>query len=202
MTLPSPPAVLPPRPRLHELRPGDPLVRFYNPAHGSWDCQRTYGPLPEVRFDPHEPPLGRSAGRSAWYAAATLVGAVAESFGNLGFLDKGAGRRVCVVRARAPIPLLDLVGVAPRVFGLDQEIGTSRDYDRCQEWARAFYESYPHLHGIRWRGRQAGSICYVLSDRADMTALELLADRDIAQPEVWPRIARAARACNLRILAP
>jgi hypothetical protein len=97
------------------------------------------------------------------------------------------------------MPVLDLVGVAPRTFGLDQRIATSRDYGRCQEWARAFYKAYPDVCGIRWRGRQAGAICVALNDRADMEAIEVLQDRSLGDPEVWPRITRAARRCRLRI---
>jgi hypothetical protein len=104
------------------------------------------------------------------------------------------------VRVREPIPILDLTGAAPRVFGLDQRIATSRDYPCCQAWARALYEAYPAVYGLRWRGRQAGSICLVLNDRADMGRLEALVDREIGDPEVWPRIARAARRCRIRIV--
>jgi hypothetical protein len=108
---------------------------------------------------------------------------------------------VCVVNVRAPIAVLDLVGAAPRAFGLDQRIATSRDYLRCQAWARAFYEAYPTIQGIRWRGRQAGSICLVLNERVNMESLEALVDRDIGEPEIWPRIARAARRCHLFLIA-
>jgi RES domain len=86
------------------------------------------------------------------------------------------------------------------VFGLDQRIATSRDYLRCQAWARAFYEAYPAVGGLRWRGRQAGSVCLVLNERTDMGFLEALVDRDIGDSEVWPRIARAARRCRIRIV--
>ena len=202
MTLPSPPAVLPPRPRLYEIAAGDLLVRFYNPAHGGWNVRRSYGPLPELRFDHHRPPPGSSSDRTVWYAATSLLGAVAEAFGNHGFIDRGSGRRVCVVRVREPIAVLDLIGAAPRKFGLDQRIATSREYERCQEWARAFYEGYPDVHGLRWRGRQAGAVCFALNDRTDMKSLEALVDRDLGDPEVWPRILRAARRCHLRIVAP
>ena len=198
MTLPSPPAILPLRPRLFRLNPGDLLVRFYNPIHGDWSARRAYGPLPGLRFDHHIPPPGSASDRSVWYAATSLLGAMAEAFGNLGVVDRGSGRRVCIVRIAEPIPVLDLVGVAPRRFGLDQRIATSRDYPRCQEWARAFYEAYPDVCGLRWRGRQAGSICFALNDRADMASLVKLHDRGISDPEVWPRIARAARRCRLR----
>lgn len=200
MTLPAPPAELPADPQLFTLQRDNLLVRFYRPAHGAWSQQRFYGPLSDVRFDHHLPPLGISQQRSIWYAASSLVGAVAEAFGRLGLVDRGEGRRICTARVRSSLVLLDLVGVGPRVFGLDQQIGTSRDYVRCQEWARAFYEAYPEIQGLRWRGREAGSICYALNDRAGVDALALQADYDVAHPAVWPRLVRAARLCRLQII--
>jgi RES domain-containing protein len=202
LTLPLPPPALPRRYRVYYLVPGALLVRFYNPAHGDWNVQRTYGPLSEARFDHHVPPPGSGTRRSIWYAATSLVGAVAEAFGNRGFLDRGSGRRICVVEVCASIPVLDLVGAAPRSFGLDQGIATTRDYPLCQAWARSFYESYPGIHGLRWRGRQAGAICVALNDRAEMRSLTAIVDRDLGDPEVWPRIANAARRCHLSIVAP
>jgi RES domain len=154
-----------------------------------------------MRFDHHEPPLGSRSDRSVWYAATSLLGAVAEAFGNLGFIDRGCGRRVCLVRLRRPIPVLDLVSAAPRAFGLDQSIATSREYATCQAWSRAFYDAYPQICGLRWRGRQTGTICLALNERTEERSLEALSDHDIGDPEVWPRIARAARRCHLRILA-
>jgi len=201
LTLPSPPAVLPPRPKLYEIAAGDLLVRFYNPAHGGWNARRSYGPLPGLRFDHHLPPPGSGSDRSVWYAATSLLGAVAEAFGNLGFIDRGSSRRVCVARVREPIAVLDMIGAAPRAFGLDQRIATSREYERCQEWARALYEGYPKIRGLRWRGRQAGAVCFALNDRTDLSSLEALIDRNLGDPEVWPRIVRAARRCHLQIVA-
>ncbi len=196
MTLDPPPPDLPAKPPTARLLPGDRLVRFYRPEHGPWDLRRAYGPLPWARFDHHRLPAGEDPERSVWYAARSLLGATAEAFGNLGFIDRGAGRRVVVARVRSPILLLDLVGVAARGLGLDQRIATSTEYPTCQAWARAVYERYPHLAGIRWRGRQAGAIAVVLTDRADLTSLEATADFDLAHPAVWPRIARAAGRCR------
>jgi hypothetical protein len=153
-----------------------------------------------MRFDHHLPPLARSATRSVWYAAAALVGAVAESFGNVGVVDRASGRRVAVVRVTGQLRMVDLVGPAARRVGLTQEVGSSTDYAKTQEWARAFYDQYASLVGIRWRGRQAGSICFVLHDRAAMTRLALVSDHDIGDPPVWPRIANAARRCSLRVI--
>ena len=128
-----------------------------------------------------------------------MIGALSEAFGNQGQVDGKAGRRVCCVRPRLSLTLLNLAGVAARAFGLDQRIGTDREYSLCQEWARAFYNQYSQIDGIRWRGRQAGSICVVLNDRIEEHLLELIADHDIAHPDIWPRIARAAVRAHLRI---
>ena len=200
MSLPSPPPGFTAKPPLYELGPGEELVRFYNPKFGSWDRQRTLGPLPDLRFDHHLP--GSSSGRSVWYAATSLLGAVAEAFGNSGMIDKASRRRICFVRLHSRLSLLNLVGVSARAFGLDQRIGTTTDYALCQEWARALYDHYPGTQGLRWRGRQAGSICLVLNDRADMGRLEAIEDYNIGHPGVWLRISRAARRARLRIAPP
>jgi hypothetical protein len=184
---------------VHDVEPGSRLVRFYDPRHGSWNRQRFYGPLPGMRFDHQPPPLSVHPERSVWYAATSLIGAVSESFGDQGFLDQGSGRRVCVAKPRLSIRVLDLVGIAARVFGLDQRIGTELDSSLCQEWSRAFYDYYPDLQGIRWRGRQAGSICLALNDRVEMDLLELVMDHDIAHPDVWSRIVDTARRAHLRV---
>lgn len=201
MTLPAP-SVFPAKPALYELSPGEKLVRFYNPVYGRWDQQRFFGPLSDVRFDHHLPPLAVSPDRSVWYSATSLLGAVAEAFGNRGILDSDSGRRVCVARVRSPLSVLDLAGVAPRRFGLDQRIATSTDYPWCQEWARAFYDRYREIQGLRWRGRQAGTICFVLNDRSAMGFLEAISDHDIAHPDVWHRISRAGRRARLQIAGP
>lgn len=150
-----------------------------------------------MRFDHHLP---ATSDRSVWYAATSMFGAICETFGDSGFLDKNSGRRICILRLRLPLQVLNLVGPASRVFGLDQRIGTDRDYARCQEWARAFYEHYSVIHGIRWRGRQAGSICVVLNDRVDMNLLGLAEDYDIGDPGMWPGIVQAAYRARLRII--
>jgi hypothetical protein len=200
VTLAAPPAVLPERPAVHALRVGDRLVRFYDPQRGRWDHPRNFGPLADQRFDHHVPPPGSDRTRTVWYAAQSLIGAVSEVFGRVGFLDRDAGQRVAVVRAAAPIPLLDLVGLAARSVGLTQEIAATTAYPVTQAWARAFYERYPHLAGLRWRGRQAGSICVVMTDRLRPASLTLESDHGIADPAVWPRIARAARRCRIKLM--
>ncbi len=197
-----PPAAteLPDDPPVRVVAPGQELVRFYRRVHGTWDVQRPFGPLSSARFDHHRPPADTDPERSVWYAARSLIGATAEAFGNLGFVDKSSDRRLAIARVRSEFRLLDLAGTAARAFGLDQRIGTSTAYKTSQAWARIFYESYLDLEGIHWRGRQAGSLCVVLTDRADMSKLEVVTDDEISDAAVWPRAARAARRCRLRVL--
>lgn len=199
MTIGAPPNPLP-TPATGTVSVGTKLTRFYDPARGGWHAHRFYGPLSFMRFDHHVPPLGMSPDRSAWYASTSLVGAVAESFGNVGVVDRACAWRVVVVRVVRALAVVDLVGVAARRVELTQEVGSTTDYARTQEWARAFYDQYTQLVGIRWRGRQSGSICFVLNDRAVMGHLALVSDHTINDPRVWPRVAGAARRCSLRVI--
>ncbi len=136
---------------------------------------------------------------SVWYAGASLIGAVAETFGRQGAIDRTADLRVVMAKVQGELRLLELVGVAARTVGLTQEIAATTDYALSQEWARAIYSQLPDVHGIRWRGRQSGSLCVVLQDRAEMDRLDG-ASWTITDPAVWPRIARAARECRLTIV--
>lgn len=199
MTLISPPVSIS-KPAIWTLEQGSKLIRFCDQTRGGWDAHRFYGPLPSQRFDHHAPPLCVSLDRSVWYAATSLVGAVAEAFGNLGVVDRACGRHVALVQIVRPLILMNLVGVSARRVGLTQEVGSSTDYAKTQEWARAFYDQCGTLMGIRWRGRQAGSICFVLHDRATMSDLALVSDHNISDPRVWPRIVKAARACSLSVI--
>lgn len=189
---------LPRLPRILTLSPGLVLVRFYQPRRGDGSTHRRYGPLADMRFDHHPPPCRVHARHSVWYAAASLVGAVAEAFGRQGFIDKTAGLRIVQAKVRGELRVLDLVGVAARAVGLTQEIAATTDYALCQEWARAVYHQLPDVHGIRWRGRQSGSLCIVLNDRAEMDDLDYQS-RAVVDPAVWPRVARAARECRMAI---
>lgn len=199
MTLGPPGPVLPAKPPVAVLAPKLRLVRIHAPGR-RWNERRKYGPLSDARFDHHRLPIGVDPVRSVWYASPALVGAVSETYGKRGFLDRSAGDRVVVARVAAAIRLVDLVGIAARRFGLTQEIAATTDYALTQEWARALYDAYDKLFGIRWRGRQTGSICVVLTDRARMRSLFREIDLPVTDPGVWPRIARAAQRCGVRIV--
>jgi hypothetical protein len=158
--------------------------------------------LPGARFDHHPPPLRHHEIESVWYSANNLRCAVAEAFGN-SVIDRGSNRRVAVVEIRRPVVLLDLLSVGMRRVGATQELATTTDHALAQEWARAFYTDpgYFKVQGLRWRGRQVGSPCILLTDRtAAPSVLAVRKDHPIGHPSVWPRIARAARQCRLAIV--
>ncbi len=200
MSLREPTLPLPSKPRIVELPESARLVRFYDPSRGVWHARRFYGPLGNARFDHHPPPPSDHRTRSVWYASTSLRGAVAEAFGRLGLIDRDSGRKVVQARVVGAIRILDLVGTAARRLELTQEIAATTDYALCQSYARAFYDQFADIQGIRWRGREIGSINFVLNDRADMTALSPEVDEEIIHPDLWPRIARAARDCNLEVV--
>lgn len=199
MSLPSPPDDLPDRPEILDLPAGLQLVRFFDPSRGPWNAHRFYGPLPDMRFDHHTPPCGVHPHRSVWYTSASLRGAVAEVFGRTGVLDRDSGIRLVKATLLGQISVLDLVGLAARAVGLIQEIAATTDYAQCQAWSRAFYDHYPNVQGVRWRGRQIGSLCVVLNDRAPMSRLSR-EEFGLSDPEIWPRLARAARDCGVMML--
>lgn len=200
MSLQEPTLPLPSNPRLVGLSQGARLVRVYDPSRGGWADHRVFGPLGNGRFDHQPPPPSEHPTRSVWYASTSLRGAVAEAFGKLGFVDLACGRKIVLVRVTSSIRVLDLVGVAARRVDLTREIATTTDYAVCQSYASAFYDQYPDVQGIRWRGRVIGSINLVLNDRADVAAFSPEVDEEIVHPDLWPRIARAAQDCGLGVV--
>lgn len=152
-----------------------------------------------MRFDHHPPPCRRHDGFSVWYASASVLGAVAEVYGRTWQLDRAAGQRISLATVEQPLRVLDLLGTGARQLALTQEIAASTDYEACRAWARELYRRYDGVHGVRWRGRQSGSVCVLLDDRA---SIDRLSARHwaVGDVEVWPRIARSARACRIEIV--
>ena len=185
-----------PRPKGFTFHPGKRLFRFYDPRRCRWNQGRTYGPIPDQRFDHHLGPKGPSHPESVWYSATRLVGAVAEVFGRDGVLDRSCSFRVCRVELTASFEVVDLCAVGPLRLGLDQRICSTLDYKLTQAWAQALYSAYPDFVGIRWSGRMSGSENVILNDRADLGTLNLISDHDISTGAVWGRIARASRSCG------
>lgn len=202
MTLPDPSAVrdaLPARPPVDVLDPGEKFVRIFQPRRGAWSAQRFFGPLDDMRFDHHPPPCQLHDGYSVWYSSASLIGAVAEVYGRKKEIDRNSGQRIALAIVEKPLRVLDLLGVAARQVELTQEIASSTEYATTRAWAREFYQRYGDLHGIRWRGRPSGSVCVLLNNRTSMTHLSAR-HWPITAMEVWPRIARCARACRIDVV--
>ncbi|MEM8994825.1 MAG: RES domain-containing protein, partial [Acidobacteriota bacterium] len=132
-------------------------------------------------------------------AATSLRGAVAETSARTGFVDRSSPARLALATAVESIEVVDLVGPSARWVGATQEIAATPDLAATREWARALHRSFPSLRGLRWRGRQAGSICFVLNERTSIAALRA-EDWPISEARLWPRVARAARDCRLAVV--
>lgn len=197
MILP-PPASFDKRPRIIDIDPGTRLVRVYRPRFGNARTLRHYGPL--FRFDHHPLPVADHPEFGVLYLAMSLSGAVAEAFGDRGFVDKRSDRRIAVLRVTKALRVIDLVGAAARRLGLDQRIGTTTDYAATQAWARRLFDDEPVASGIRWRGRQAGTIVAVMNQRIATGDLAVDADLAIGADAIWPRIARAAQVLSLDLV--
>ncbi len=130
---------------------GTTLVRISfagGPYPTAWNGFRHYGPL-RGRFDPHLPPAQLHQ-RGVMYAADSLLTCLAEVF--------QATRRIDVVTAQPmlatfaltrDVPLLDLVGLWPTRAGASTAIH-SGPRPRAQAWARAVYDAFPLIEGVRY----------------------------------------------------
>lgn len=182
------------------LRDARYVHRIYKPTYGAWDTPRQYGPL--FRFDHHDLPPATHPTKSVWYAAESLRGAVAEAFGGTRILDASSAQRYVCASITASPALLSLLSVGPSRIGATHELCATTNYDLTQEWARAIYEDYTSLHGIRWKARNSGSLSIVLNDRqAVATCMTVILDAPLNHPDVWPRLVRAAKDLAFTVIA-
>ncbi|MEM9556021.1 MAG: RES family NAD+ phosphorylase [Acidobacteriota bacterium] len=197
-----------PRPdsaRLEALTPpiatldGDRLIwRVYRSAGRhptTWDGVRFVGPLPS-RFDHH---LGsvdapRRQERGVYYCAPDLRTALAEVFQVARHcdLEHGAPRAAAFFPAR-PLQVLDLWSPWTTRVGCDQRIHTTPARESTRRWARALYEAYPRLDGLRYRSKMAGGVAWCLVERgADAFPAVPVLDRPLTDPALRPAVESAA----------
>jgi RES domain len=171
-----------PNPLFHVLRPGDRLVRLFDPSrHGVTATGfRSYGPL--LRFDHHR---GNEDGtsrddpeRGVYYAARTLSGCLVEIFGDTGVVDLDR-HHVASPILRRGLRLLDLRGNGAMRAGTKAAIAKVPDRSLSQAWSRHFYETpevYVDIDGIIYLNAHNDEEAITLYERA-YDALECPPDR-------------------------
>jgi hypothetical protein len=133
-----------------------------------WNAVRTFGPI--LRFDHHPPPRAEHPGYGIWYGASSPRGGLAEAFQSARVIDRRRGDpHLTGLRFTRPLRLLDVSGIgkgtwATRVGG--NHALDSAAHGRTQHWARTIYRAHEDLDGIIYRGRFAGSVCIVVTERA------------------------------------
>ena len=154
--LPEPPNAAAMRgipPDVKTLPAGTRLYRIYfrggnHPA--GWDRFRSFGPLPNARFDHHPEPPGIQV-RAILYAAVwegAVATCVAEAFQETRLVDtRLRDPQLAAFSLAEEVPLLSLRDTWPTKAGASANIN-SGPRPRCQRWSRAIYEAYPDVCGL------------------------------------------------------
>jgi hypothetical protein len=154
--LPEPPTAAAMRgipPDVKTLPAGTRLYRIYfrgGNHPGGWDRFRSFGPLPNARFDHHTEPPGIQE-RAILYAAVcegAVATCVSEAFQETRLVDtRRHDPQLAAFSLAEEVPLLSLRGTWPTKAGASANIN-SGSRPRCRRWSRAIYEAYPEVCGL------------------------------------------------------
>lgn len=149
------------------------MVRIYHRHPDRFPLRaRTFGPLnrfdPQVR-DRHQQPREQRDGRGVIYFARDVACGLAESFpGQSPEVLICPNRYALLAAPRADSTLLDLTGNGVLHIGAVGTLGAGNERRRMtQRWARAIYEDFPTLDGIRYRAAHQGGIAVALWERGE-----------------------------------
>lgn len=110
--IPLPPATLTLDPAVDIVRHEGFLFRVYATAGDhpqDWDELREFGPIPDMRFDPHPSPIGDHPGYGVMYTGLDHVTALAEVYQEEHVIDRGVkGNALVFWEVTRPLELLDL----------------------------------------------------------------------------------------------
>jgi hypothetical protein len=140
-------------PDVKTLPAGTRLYRIYfrgGDHPGGWNRFRSFGPLPNARFDHHtEPPQTQE--RAILYAAlweGAVATCVAEAFQEGRLVDtRRRDPQLAAFSLAEEVPLLSLRDTWPTKAGASANIN-SGPRPRCRRWSRAIYEAYPDVCGL------------------------------------------------------
>ena len=191
-------ARLPPETRA--LDQGTIVWRIYNRGGanpGAWNRFRHWGPVPNMRFDPHSPPP-REQSRGVLYGALRVYTCFAEVFQDTRTIERARSRPwlVAFELARA-VPLLDLSGTWPTRAGASMAL-SSGPRDRARAWSLRIYEDYPKVEGLYYpSSMDSNQPAVTLYERAhDALPPRPLFHRALADPALNGAMVKAAVLFN------
>lgn len=126
-----------------------------------WDDLRDFGPIRDMRWDPHPPPPGVQPAGAVSYAGTDVVTAFAEAFQKRRVLTLSAGQALAGWQPGRPLRLLDLTGSWLLHNQASASLPGGRK-DRCRNWSRVIRETWPDLDGLWVRSSMTGVPMVVL----------------------------------------
>ena len=152
-----------------------------------WNGFRTYGPLADMRFDPHpDGPPRVHADVGVHYSAEDIATAAAEMFQQDRLVNTTDGAPwLTSWTVRRPVRLLDLTGAWALRNGAAHALAYS-PRPVCRTWVRAAYEQFPDVEGVRSISTMTGGVNITLWARAaDAFPAHPTFDRSLADPLVY-----------------
>lgn len=143
------------------------VMRTSGPHVLPWGLTRRYGPLTQMRWDPHPAPRGEHIDVGVLYAALDITTTLAEAFAATRCVETTAGNPHLVswVPTR-PLRLLDLTGGwALRNRAAHSLAGATKD--TCRSWAREICTAFADLDGLCAVSTMTGHPSIVLFARAE-----------------------------------
>ena len=154
---------------LGDLRPTTELLwRIHKTGGGypsAWNDFRATGPLPQMRWDPHPPPVGADPFYGVLYASTDFRTAVAEVFQSTKRIDAYTGEpKVSTFVPDRPLQLLELFcDGAPWLIRHDASHSLMHGRkSTCRNWAHAIREDAPHVDGLWVESTMTGEATTVL----------------------------------------
>ncbi|WP_136054528.1 RES domain-containing protein [Microbacterium sp. K24] len=143
--VPSPPAVLKLDQARHIVEFQAPLWRVYRTQGGypqTWDELRHFGPVDNMRFDPHPLPPGIHADSGVLYAATLPHTALGEVYQETRNIQRAfQGNAIVSWTPTRPLVLLDLTSNWPVINGGAASMQMDAKERTC-EWARAIDQQF------------------------------------------------------------
>ena len=182
------------------------LVRTRGTHLTGWDQLRTWGPLRQMRWDPHPSPhgqLGEAADHPSYgvlYAALDLDTVLAEVFQDTRRVDPDSGApHLLGWLPTRPLRLLDLTHGWPLRNGAAHALNHAPKVT-CRAWAHAVRTSWPTLDGLLAESTMTGAPVLALFDPArDSFPSHPALSRPLTHAAVWARARDAAARIGYRI---
>ena len=176
------------------------IHRTTGPYALPWNELRHYGPVPGMRFDPHDPPpASQTAG--VCYTACNLTTCIAEMYQE--FRTVNATRGDAHLTSWQPVrdlELLDLTGRWPVLNGASATLMMGWK-EISQKWARAIRIAWPDLDGIYSRSAVTNDpTCVLFTPAKSSFPGSPLQSTALSAPLLFSQVTSVAKSINYAVI--